>query len=98
MDVPLFFSQPAEAININIVPPFDAAQEHMNNIRVIQFAIKTDKPSGGALKVRHYYEHARALKNCETSLCMPAETPWGVHNSAENGSEEAREATAANRT
>ena len=53
----------------------------MSTRNLIQFAIRCDKPSGGALKVRHYYEHAREWSN-NTAIYMPpdielrASNPW----------------------
>ena len=46
-----------------------------------QFAVRCDGPSGGALKVRHYFEHALALPGAErVAVYMPADTRWTAAN------------------
>jgi len=51
----------------------------MRKLNII-FAIKSVKPSGGALKVRHYYEHALSHKNFNTLLYMPDDIDWHQSN------------------
>lgn len=46
----------------------------------IIFAIRCKKPSGGALKVRHYYEHAKSYKDLNTLLFMPNDIDWQPSN------------------
>ena len=47
----------------------------------IQFAVRCDAPSGGALKVRHYFEHVLASEfKDRLSLFMPADTRWSGSN------------------
>lgn len=48
---------------------------------IIQFAVRCSGPSGGALKLRHYFEHALASKfGARTALFMPEDTPWDAGN------------------
>ena len=54
---------------------------------IIQFAVRCAGPSGGALKVRHYFEHALDFEHvlasefgARTALFMPADTPWTAGN------------------
>lgn len=46
----------------------------------ILFALKCIKPSGGALKVRHYYEHALRHKDVTPLLYMPDDIVWKESN------------------
>lgn len=47
----------------------------------IQFAVRCEGPSGGALKVRDYFEHILASRFAgRVRLCMPADTPWRDDN------------------
>lgn len=50
--------------------------------RAVQFAVRAgDAPSGGALKLRHYFEHVLAGELAEhAALCMPQDTAWGDGN------------------
>jgi glycosyltransferase involved in cell wall biosynthesis len=48
--------------------------------KVIQFAIQSSVPSGGSLKVKHYFEHSLGLETLETKLYMPPETEWSTEN------------------
>ncbi len=51
----------------------------MQKLNII-FAVKSVKPSGGALKVRHYYEHALCHENLNTLLYMPDDIDWQPSN------------------
>ena len=47
----------------------------------VQFAVRSDGPSGGALKTRHYFEHALASDVArQVSLYMPEDTTWSDAN------------------
>ena len=47
----------------------------------VQFALRCDAPSGGALKLRHYFEHALASRiSGHVALYMPADTRWSAAN------------------
>ena len=47
----------------------------------VQFAVRCDSPGGGALKLRHYFEHVLASELAEHAiLYMPEDTKWGDSN------------------
>lgn len=46
----------------------------------ILFALKCIKPSGGSLKVRHYFEHAMQYKSLNALLYMPKDINWSISN------------------
>ncbi len=47
----------------------------------VQFAVRCDGPSGGALKVRHYFDHVMVSELAErVRLYMPEDTKWGDDN------------------
>ena len=46
----------------------------------ILFALKCVKPSGGALKVRHYFEHSMKHKSLNSLLFMPKDIDWNSSN------------------
>ena len=47
----------------------------------IQFAVRCGAPSGGALKLRHYFEHALASPILgHAAVHMPADTRWSAAN------------------
>lgn len=47
----------------------------------VQFAVRCDGPSGGALKLRHYFDHVVASELAErVRLYMPEDTKWGDDN------------------
>lgn len=47
----------------------------------VQFAVRSDSPGGGALKLRHYFEHVLASELAEHSFVyMPEDTKWGDSN------------------
>ena len=49
----------------------------MTSRSTIQFAVRCDSPSGGALKLLHYYEHALASEfGRHVALFMPGDTVW----------------------
>ena len=43
---------------------------------MILFANQSSQPSGGTLKLRHYFEHALSLFPRKTNIYMPEETRW----------------------
>ena len=43
---------------------------------MILFANQSSRPSGGVLKLRHYFEHALSLFPQTTKIYMPEDTPW----------------------
>ena len=43
---------------------------------MILFADQSSRPSGGTLKLRHYFEHALSLFPSRTKIYMPEDTPW----------------------
>ena len=47
---------------------------------MIQFATRASQTSGGALKLRHYFEHAQSLFPQKTKIYMPEDTPWTAYN------------------
>ena len=47
----------------------------------VQFAVRADSPGGGALKLRHYFEHVLASEMAERALLyMPEDTEWSDGN------------------
>ena len=49
--------------------------------RRVQFAVRSDAPGGGALKLRHYFEHVLASGLAEYAcLYMPEDTAWSDAN------------------
>ena len=47
---------------------------------IIQYASKASQISGGALKIRHYFEHALSLFPQRTRLYMPKDLVWTSEN------------------
>ncbi len=53
----------------------------MTSRSTIQFAVRCDAPSGGALKLLHYYEHALASEFGRHVIAfMPRDTDWSDSN------------------